>query len=247
MVKILHSRIPPDILPDKALPGVAPLQADLWFRVDEAYAEQMAYRRNLLRDKRQLVLEDVAPDAQESIHEVFAAALERMPSMGFQVHDSFIVCPDGVQIDREADSPLAVLGRCLQEDICILIKKDAEHILAAAVLCFPASWTLSEKIGRPLTTIHVPVPQYDDNIARRVQRLFDGVRVGVPLWRNNFLRYDDPDLFQPLSENDPQRQEPPSEQEPYIRAERQIIFRLPKTQAVVFSIHSYVVAAQSDV
>ena len=49
-----------------------------------------------------------------------------------------------------------------------------------------------------------------------------------------------------LSENDPQRQEPPSEQEPYIRAERQIIFRLPKSQAVVFSIHSYVVAAQSD-
>lgn len=246
MAEILHSSIPADIRPHRPLPGIAPLQGDAWFRVDEAYAEQMAYRRKLLQEQRALVLEDDAPYAQDAITEVFQAAQAFMPLLGFRLNGQMIICPDSVSVDFGGDSPLAVLGKTLQEDICILTKYGDEHILAAAVLCFPASWTLSEKIGRPLSTIHVPVPQYDTDVARRVQRLFDGVRVGMPLWRNNFLRYDDPELFQPLSEKDPQRQEPPSGQEPYVRAERQIIFRLPKTKAVVFSIHTYVAAADQS-
>jgi hypothetical protein len=54
-------------------------------------------------------------------------------------------------------------------------RRGDEHVLTAAVLCFPASWHLADKIGRPLTTIHVPVKVYDETLARRVQRLFDGV------------------------------------------------------------------------
>lgn len=243
MVEVLHPSMPADIVEGKRLPGISPLEDRSWISVDEAYAEQVAYRRDLLDHKRDLVLQDSAPEAKPAIDEVFAEALTVMPDHGFQLNRTHILCPDGASIDRTEDRPLAVLGKCLQQDVCILIKQGDEHILAAAVLCFPASWTLSEKIGRPLTRIHVPVPEYDADVARRVQRLFDGVRVGAPLRRNNYLRYDNPDLFQPLSEADPLRQEPPSGHEAYLRAERQIIFRLPKTDAVVFSIHSYVVLA----
>jgi hypothetical protein len=37
--------------------------------------------------------------------------------------------------------------------------------LTAAILCFPASWTLAEKLGRPLGAIHGPVAGYDPGMA----------------------------------------------------------------------------------
>ena len=78
-------------------------------------------------------------------------------------------------------------------------------------------------------------------MARRVQRLFDGVREGRPLWRFNALWYDDPTLFQPRPENAP-RAAIDRSKAPYFRSERQSLVRLPQTGAVVFSIHTYVVA-----
>lgn len=149
-----------------------------------------------------------------------------------------MLCPDGRKpvIDRTA--PLLTLGRLVQEDFCILHRAEgeAEHRLAGAVLCFPASWTLSEKIGRPVEAIHGPVAAYDAVLARRVRRLFDGLRPGRPLARCNALFYEDPALFQPRPEAS---QRPPAGPgAAYFRSERQCLLRLPVTGAVIFSIHT---------
>jgi len=112
------------------------------------------------------------------------------------------------------------------------------------VLCFPASWTLSEKFMQPLIGIHDTVDDYDEGIARRVQRLFDGVQVGRPLWRFNALWYADASLHQPHSVDD-RRKQVDDATAPYFRSERQCIIRLPKTRAVVFSIHTYMLARAS--
>ena len=139
--------------------------------------------------------------------------------------------------------PLGTLGQLLQEDFCLLQKPEGanEHLLTGAVLCFPAGWRLSEKFMRPLLAIHDPVPEYDAKLGARVQRLFDGVQVDRPLWRFNVLWYDDPELYQPRSAIAPRELGDPA-QAPYLRSERQCILRLPETRAVVFSIHTYVVA-----
>ncbi len=82
------------------------------------------------------------------------------------------------------------------------------------------------------------IDEYDDNITRRVQRLFDGIQVGRPLVRFNALRYRDASLFQPRREGD-RRPRPLGDVE-YVRSERQCLFRLPRTDAVVFAIHTTV-------
>ncbi|WP_428983608.1 heme-dependent oxidative N-demethylase subunit alpha family protein [Psychrosphaera aquimarina] len=69
--------------------------------------------------------------------------------------------------------------------------------------------------------MHDTVAEYDDTIARRVQRLFDGVQVGRPLWRYNRLWYDNPELFQPRSASEPRRIAPGQAEAAYQRAERQ--------------------------
>ena len=93
---------------------------------------------------------------------------------------------------------------------------------------------------RPLTAIHIPIPEYDDSIARRVQRLFDGVQPGRPLMRINRLWHDNPALFQPGPRRDNSDRGHPAAA-PYLRSERQCLVRLPVSRAVVFSIHTFVV------
>lgn len=242
MTLILQDSLPQDMRDDRGLPGVQPLVNAPWLRVDEAYAGQMVHRRALIATRRQEVYWQ-GPAATEAVEEVLAEALTLLPAMGFEISGQYCHCPDGGVVDLQSDVPLIVLGQLVQEDICIMDKRAAEHVLVAACLCFPASWRLAEKTGRPLTRIHDPVPEYDARIARRVQRLFDGVQVGRPLWRYNRLWYDDPELFQPRSALAPRRIAPGQAEAAYQRAERQCILRMPRTGAVVFSIHTYVVAA----
>lgn len=238
---VLQSRIPYDISP-RALPGVGPFDPAAWLDVDDAYAAQMAERMRLLATREAEVLQcapGALPAAREALDMVCANLAAHQP--GFTVEQDAVVTPDGRTVQRDPTRPLHVLGQLVQEDFCILEKQGGEHVLTAALLCFPASWRLDEKFLRPLTDIHHTVEAYDAGVARRVQRLFDGVKAGRPLWRFNALRYADAALFQPRSIHD-QRDPPATGKEKFTRSERQCILRLPETGAVVFSIHTYVVA-----
>lgn len=225
------------------LPGMIPVDPADWLLVDDAYGAQMALRATLLAEQRAAVLAESAnhPAAAELLDVVLAA----LPPLGFAIAAGRVQRPDGVCVAIDRQRPLQTLGHLVQEDFCILERPRSgrEHVLDAAILCFPASWTLAEKIGRPLGAIHTPVADYDDTMARRVQRLFDAIRPGQPLMRFNAMRYSDPALFQPRSEADPRpRSAVPGR---FLRSERQCLRRLPLSGAVVFSIHTWVVAVDT--
>lgn len=241
MTIILQDRIPFDWDTDPGLPGIKPLGIGDWLHVDEAYGAQMARRTQLLSGHRDRVLamdESARPAADELLEVVLALIADWC---GFDVARDSVRCPDGRQVALRRDDPLGTLGLLVQEDLCLMQKHGDQHVLTGAVLCFPASWMLSEKFMKPLNAIHAPVDVYDQNIERRVQRLFDGVRVGRPLWRFNALTYSDPELHQPRSEHAPRRDAPDPGAPAFVRSERQTILRLPATDAVLFAIHTYVV------
>jgi len=206
---------------------------------DDAYAGQMALKAHLLARRRDDVFAQT-PDAEAVGQEVLETALAHLP-LGFVREKGAVIRPDGVRVSLEEDFPLIIAARLVQEDFCVLQKADGagEHVLTSAALCFPASWTLSEKLGRPLTAIHGPVDSYTTDMATRVQRMFHAIRPDRPLWRQNALLYADPALYQPRAEADP-RDEAHLDT-PYLRSERQCLLCLPRTGAVVFSIHTYVV------
>ncbi|MEO0502401.1 MAG: DUF3445 domain-containing protein [Pseudomonadota bacterium] len=240
MTAILHRHLPDDMRTTRALPGIRP-ETGPWLRVDEAYDAQMARRETLLQAQADdvLYLEDAARPAAE---ELLALVLSQLPTLGYAVKDDAVWCPDGRQVHLDGATPMRTLGRLCQCDFVLMEKRQAQHVLTGAVLCFPASWRLREKAGRPLTDIHVPVAEYDADVARRVQRLFDGIQVGRPLWRFNQLWYQDPELYQPRSAQDPRRVGAGSDTGPYYRTERQTLLRLPQSRAVVFAIHTLVLA-----
>ncbi len=224
--------------PTKQLPGIGPMDMADWLHRDEAYAEQMAYRDKLLKTQRDVILAEtpeVAGPAGELL-DLVKTTLANAPD--HQITNDTLTRPDGVTVPLAGDHPLALLARMTQEDFCILWRPEDrdEHNLIGAILCFPSRWLLAEKIGRPMIGIHDPVPNYDDNIARRVQRMFDALRPDHPLVRANWLVHTSPELHQPLTEEAKAKWEKAPSDRFWLRTERQSLLRLPHTGAVVFTI-----------
>ncbi|PZX47437.1 uncharacterized protein DUF3445 [Roseinatronobacter thiooxidans] len=243
---ILHEALPfaPWTKPaGQRLPGVMPLARADWLYCDALYARQMAERAALLASRPDDVLA-LRPEAQPAALEMLGEVLHDLPMLGFSVGPDSVMRPDGVAIPLDETRPLWTLGHLLQADFCLLQKPDGarEHVLTGAVLCFPSSWTLSEKMGKPMMRIHLPVDSYDTQMGARVQRMFDAMRPEQPLWRANLLRYTNPALYQPKAEFAPKEKRDGGA---YIRSERQCLLKLPKTGAVVFSIHTVIVHRDS--
>jgi dimethylamine monooxygenase subunit A len=244
---VLHTRLPLAAWMEprtSRLPGVQPVEGEDWLRVDEAFAAQMALRDRLVAEREGEVVA-LLPEGQAAAEELYGVILARLAETpGYRVGAGLVTRPDGVRVTLDPARPLQVLARLVQEDLCLMLKPEggAEHVLTGATLCFPASWSLAEKLGRPLIGIHRTVKPYDPDIARRVQRLFDLIRPEQALWRMNAVVYVRPDLFQPGREDAPRTDRRSGQ---FLRSERQTFKRLPQTGAVLFAIHSYVVALDS--
>lgn len=234
---ILHEHLPyrPWSEPGLArLPGAQP--TELWLYRDEVFDAQMALRDRLIVAERAQVLAEGGGAAAQELLDRVLAHLASEP--GYEVRPGQVTRPDGMTVLVDPQAPFATLARLVQEDLLLLEKQGDEHVLVAGNLLFPASWSLPEKLGRPMVSIHLPVERYDADLARRVQRLLDLMRPAAPIWRANWLIYHDADLFQPRREAD--RRSSPGTGEGWLRSERQSLLKLPETGAVVFAIHTYV-------
>lgn len=226
----------------RRMPGVLPLDPGDWLQVDEAYGGQMALRDRLVAD-RPAAVHALLPQAQPAAEELYDRVVAELPRLDFACAGDLALRPDGVSVRLDRTTPLLTLGRLVQEDFCLMQEgPSGEHVLTGAILCFPAGWRLDEKIGRPLMRIHGPVPKYDDDVGRRVQRLFDAIRPETPMWRANAHHSRAP-LHNPLSEA--AGKDMSEDAMPFIRSERQCLLRLPVSRAVVFSIHTFLVRREA--
>jgi dimethylamine monooxygenase subunit A len=241
MTPILHDSLP--VAPWMAdhtlrLPGTMPIELADWLQRDEVFARQMSLRDWLISE-RPAEVHAMAPAARPAAAELLALVLAHLDGVpGYARQGNALRRPDGVLVPLDGP-PLLVAGRLVQEDLVILERPEAaaEHILTAAVLCFPSNWTLSQKFGMPLTRIHLPVDAYDETVARRVQRLFDAIRPDAPMMRANLIPYAHANLHNPRPEFS--QHSPGPGEATYVRVERQTLLRLSETRAVVFSIHVY--------
>lgn len=242
-MELNHAPFTPFMSPHTATPpGMSPMKMSDWLHRDAAYAPQMAYRDHLIETRRDVVFaaqpESAGPAGE--LLDLVRRQLSKAPD--HRVANGSLVRPDGLKVPLAGDHPLALLGRCAQEDFCILWKPEDsdEHILIGAILCFPSRWSLAEKLGRPLISIHDPVPNYDDTLAPRVQRLFDALKPERPLVRGNWLVHTTPDLHQPLTEEAKENRGKALSDQFWLRTERQSLMRLPHSGAVVFTIKTCV-------
>jgi hypothetical protein len=135
------------------------------------------------------------------------------------------------------DARCALLGEMLEPDL-LLLKPGAtgEFELVSGCVCFPSSWSLSEKIGRPLSFIHDAVPGLNSQIGKAIHVFLGKLTPGIAWRRHNWGLSRSPELNQ-----HPQRNLPPLDAsvaltDVWLRVEHQALVALPRTQGVLFGI-----------
>lgn len=149
----------------------------------------------------------------------------------------------------EADSlplsPLDWLGRQVQEDLLLMDGTREGLPLVAGQLCFPAMWSLEQKLGRSVLDVHVPVPGFNEKVGRSTVKLMEGLKPGRSVTRVNWAitvtdRLDlEPwtlpewrHLFAGLTPHN-------AGERCFLRLERQTLTLLPRTRGILFTIHTY--------
>ncbi len=136
--------------------------------------------------------------------------------------------------------PLEEAGRLVPEDFCVHLPDPStgQLTLVAGCVCFPNRWSLTEKLGHPVTAIHVPVPRYEPQLARPVERFLAALTEGRILERTNWSVVQTGALFAPLQAAERRPDWEGTSTDPWLRLERSTFRRLPRSGAVVFTIRT---------
>ncbi len=182
-------------------------------------AGQLAAKRRLFESRR--------PDVLQSLPGSEAAAGELL---------ELVRAATGTTVGMAGLHPLEEAGRLAPEDFCLHLPdpQTGELVLRAACVCFPNRWRLADKLGRPVTAIHGPVPGYREQLGRPVDRLMERLLPDRILERHNWGIADGPELFAPQAGGEGDRR--PGDC--WLRIERQTLRRLPRTGAIVFTIRT---------
>ncbi|KIW57101.1 hypothetical protein PV05_05700 [Exophiala xenobiotica] len=227
-----------------------------WVEIDHKYLERHKYKVQLFRQHPEKTIQHLPGSEEASFEALYLLAdmlPRRYPSM-FQATETGIknlVTNDDWDLRRESSvwnncHPLQVMGLLSTEDWFIM-QPDQEDPsitrLRAGANCFPAGWKIQERIGHSLWEIHAgKVPMYEQKLAVSMDRFFQRMRVDSPVMRFNYAIDNSPELFHINSHHNlkPEVQDPVALDQLYLRVERQVLQRLPKTRAIVFSIRTYV-------
>ena len=76
----------------------------------------------------------------------------------------------------------------MEPDILFLVPSDesGEFRLVAGCVCFPSSWRLAEKLGKPLTAIHGPVPGLNEQLGAPITQFLRRLEPGIAWRRENW-------------------------------------------------------------
>jgi len=211
--------------------GTRSLDLDRWLVIDDDLDRDIAYKRDLIARRRDVVVGHVpgSDDASREVLELVAA---------WRGVDPDLARPGVVEETDLDEHPIVRAALLVQDDLVVMQQIDGEWILGAGAVCFPSHWSLDEKLGLPLALIHSPVAHYERELSEKVDRFHDRLAVARPAWRRNWTVNATDELHLPSRA----RQVPPPERiEPdgspmWIRSERQTLRRLAGTGAILFTI-----------
>lgn len=223
--------------------GLKPLDLDHWLEVDEHHSAYRAEKRRLYAEMpdKVLVAENGTQAAQQEVLDLVTEHLHRhYPELPVEAAPPQASDPLPAQ-------PFHAASLLIQEDLILMRRGENGWRLAAGSLCFPSSWSLQEKFGKPLHEIHVPVPGFGPGSRpdQLIARMFDALQVGQPVERYNWSIQANAALYHPLSnvEREVRATRRPSRfpdgdaaAHAFIRVERQTLRKLPISQDILFTI-----------
>lgn len=235
-----------------------------WFDIDEHYLSEVAERARVLeRDpERYLVMPHMQLACWESLQmlmEHLAAdypehfALQRDGSRWRWINrpldiDQSFTFGDPASLPQE---PLEYITRQLQGDFALLDQRDNNLFMDGGMVTGPADWSIKFDAGMSFLEWHTPVPMAARmGIFERALKYLLNVQVDRPVRRLNWTMTVHPRL-DTSSETFHQWGHERAEVTPEnvaevlnLRVELQALFRLPRSNAFLFSIRTYLISLQ---
>lgn len=231
--------------------GLEPINESKWLEIDDSFVPEIQKKQSLFRSKREQVFNQTTKSyqAQVELLEVIKKHLTHYYDNYFRFNKDEIyikIKGKSLKISEKITNPLEISSFLVQEDLLVMLpNKNQSYNLEAASLCAPSNWSLKEKFNNSLLEVHKHVPDYKENISKRVNNIFNRLEKKRIFERFNWSIYDSPKLFQPKkSKTEVVRiksiNKSNAGEKLFIRVERQTIRRMPKTKAIIFTVRVHV-------
>jgi hypothetical protein len=214
--------------------GVRPLDLDDWFEYGPDADAALARKGELNQqhpDTVFAVLDDVESEASEV-------------AVAISAHIDAPLRPDL--------HPLDAAARLVAEDLVMMVERPGPDglrlVFGGGSVCFPNRWDLRSKLGLTMAEVHAPVAQLNDQLSRPIDGFLDRLRPDRSFWRLGWGILDTDDWYTPVDGSAAPRPTGPDRPSPtgpdpaamWLRVERETLRRFPATNAVLFTIRTYV-------
>lgn len=232
--------------------GLKQLDPTTWIEIDDSFDFQLAEKRRIHAEHsvEVFVAEDGTEDAQAEVLALIRAHLPARFPERYGLKDGRLTVAGHPQLEAPETQdlpPLKHASLLVQEDLILMRRGESGWRLAAGALCFPSSWVLTEKFGKPMSGIHEPVPGFGPGTrnADLIDRMFGRLQVAQPVERFNWSVQSGAALYHPLSNDEridratgrPTRfPDAETAARALIRVERQTLRKLPVSGDILFTI-----------
>ncbi|MGO3456003.1 MAG: heme-dependent oxidative N-demethylase family protein [Marinomonadaceae bacterium] len=235
---------------------------EYFFDVDEHYLSEMAERALVLEQRPRSCL--MLPHMDLACWDLIDMA---MHSLSKQYPEYFSLQKEGDQwhwhntlLDIKDDftfgdsstlplPPLEYIGRQIQGDFALMDQRDNNLYMDAGLITCPADWSLAFNVGMSFSEWHGPVPfVHSQGIIERALKFLLAIPQGQPTRRLNWTlsinaRMDTSPETYPSWGIDRTTVTPENVGEKvYLRVEVQIFDRMPRTNALMMNIRTYLIS-----
>jgi dimethylamine monooxygenase subunit A len=229
--------------------SLKPLQLTDWIEIDAKFETELQLKEQLLAERYAEVfvsLPSSLPAQQEVLNLLVNHLCQYFPKHYYQQDRQLqnLSSEQSWDLAQLEIEPLELASRLVQEDLCLMELVGSDYVLTAASVCFPSRWELQPKLGEPLSQIHQRVPAYGEKLAHPVDQFFARLKTDSPVYRLNWSIVDSPELFLETPKFDARPNATITAAnagtELWLRVERQTLRRLPQSQAILFTIRTYI-------
>lgn len=234
------------------------------FDVDEHYLSEMAERAIVLEKdpRRCLVMPHMAQAAWDLVEMI-------MTHLAADYPEHFSLSRDGDQWTWENHAldirqrftfgdpatlpcePLEYITRQMQGDFAVLDQRDGDLYMDGGMITCPADWSLAFDAGMSFKQWHAPVPMAPQmGVFDRALKYLLNIQVGAPVRRLNWTMTINPRMdtsSETFHEWGHERSKVTPENVAklvHLRVELQVMARLPRSNAMMFSIRTYLASLE---
>ena len=248
--------------------GLRRMRPESWILIGAEHAEMMRRKRARL-DEYQSFYYGSLPEslpAQRELRQRVTTHLVADHPQSFERVGSVVrslITGQTLDLDDDSTEPLLQLSYLIEEDFMLMDEFGGTPRITAASNAYSTSGRLVASVGHDVAWAHEPVTQLTQKLGGRINQVLGSIHASNPCERFNwqltpmatvFFPHDDPHAANAAAMHavvETLRHDSARTGELlWIRVERQTLSRLPESNAVAFSLHTYsdpLSCVQSDI